>query len=277
MFIHRRIVLLIIKVGGSVIRRGLDPLVSEVPGLVRDGFRVVIAHGGGWFVNELMERMGMKPRFVTSPSGVVSRYTDLETLRVYVMGMMYLNKELVGRLQGVGVRAIGLSGLDGGLLRARRKESLVIIDERGRERVIDGGYTGKIEGANTDLVTKLLDDGYVPVIAPVAMDVKTGGPLNVDSDQVIEALAQSMTPNYALILTDVDGLLIGGNVVKRLTPEEALALFKNPEVKGGMRRKIYMAAQLASKGVYTIISNGTVENPIRSALAGLGTHITASR
>ncbi|MCG2880661.1 MAG: hypothetical protein L7G96_04995 [Vulcanisaeta sp.] len=134
--------LIIVKVGGSVIRRGVDSIVREVPKLLSEDHRLVIVHGGGYFINELMERMGLKPRFVTSPSGVTSRYTDLETLRVYIMGMMFLNKELVSKLHGVGVNAIGLSGIDGGLLRARRRETMVIIDERGRERVVDGGFTG---------------------------------------------------------------------------------------------------------------------------------------
>ncbi|WP_243679317.1 [LysW]-aminoadipate/[LysW]-glutamate kinase [Vulcanisaeta distributa] len=229
--------LVIVKVGGSVIRKGVDNLIREIPELLNNGHRVVLIHGGGYFINELMERMGLKPKFVTSPpSGVTSRYTDLETLRVYVMGMMFLNKELVSRLQGVGgVNAIGLSGVDGGLLRARRRESMIIIDERGgRERIVDGGYTGKIESANKDFIMRLLNDGFTPVIAPIAMDVKTGGgALNVDGDQALEVLSTSLTPNYAVILTDVDGVLINGKVINRVSAAEAQELFKNPEVRGG--------------------------------------------
>ncbi|WP_243665725.1 [LysW]-aminoadipate/[LysW]-glutamate kinase [Vulcanisaeta sp. JCM 16159] len=265
--------LIIVKVGGSVIRKGVDNLVKEVPGLINNGHRVILIHGGGYFINELMERMGLKPKFVTSPSGVTSRYTDQETLRAYVMGMMYLNKDLVSRLQGVGVNAIGLSGVDGGLLRARRRESMVIIDERGRERVVDGGYTGKIESANKDFIMKLLNDGFTPVIAPIAMDNKTGGPLNVDGDQALEILSLFLMPKYAVILTDVDGVLINGKVINRVSAAEAQELFKNPEVRGGMKRKVYTAAQLASKGVYAIISNGVIDKPIMSAINGVGTHV----
>ncbi|WP_446752615.1 [LysW]-aminoadipate/[LysW]-glutamate kinase [Vulcanisaeta sp. JCM 16161] len=265
--------LIIIKVGGSVIRKGIDNFIKEVPELINNGHKVVIIHGGGYFINELMERMGLKPRFVTSPSGVTSRYTDLETLRVYVMGMMYLNKELVSRLQGVGVNAIGLSGVDGGLLRARRRESMIIIDERGRERVVDGGYTGKIESANRDFIMRMLEEGFTPVIAPIAMDIKTGGALNVDGDQALEVLSTSLMPNFAVILTDVDGVLVNGKVINRVSAVEARELFKNPEVRGGMKRKVYTAAQLASRGVYSIISNGVVDRPITSAINGLGTHV----
>ncbi len=151
------------------------------------------------------------------------------------MGMMYLNKELVSRLQGVGgVNAIGLSGgVDGGLLRARRRESMIIIDERGgRERVVDGGYTGKIEGANKDFIMRLLNDGFTPVIAPIAMDIKTGGALNVDGDQALEVLSTSLTPNYAVILTDVDGVLINGKVINKVSAAEAQELFKNRRLGG---------------------------------------------
>ncbi len=192
------------------------------------------------------------------------------------MGMMYLNKDLVSRLQGVGgVNAIGLSGVDGGLLRARRRESMIIIDERGgRERVVDGGYTGKIESANKDFIMKLLNDGFTPVIAPIAMDNKTGGPLNVDGDQALEILSLFLMPKYAVILTDVDGVLINGKVINRVSAAEAQDLFKNPEVRGGgMKRKVYTAAQLASKGVYAIISNGVIDKPIMSAINGVGTHV----
>ncbi|WP_243680918.1 hypothetical protein [Vulcanisaeta souniana] len=149
------------------------------------------------------------------------------------MGMMYLNKDLVSRLQGVGVNAIGLSGgVDGGLLRARRRESMIIIDERGRERVVDGGYTGKIEGANKDFIMRLLNDGFMPVVAPIAMDNKTGGPLNVDGDQALEVLSYSLLPNYAIILTDVDGVLINGKVVNKVSVSEAQELFKNLRLGG---------------------------------------------
>ena len=265
--------LILIKVGGSVIRKGVDNLVKEVPRLLGNGHKLVIVHGGGYFVNELMEKMGLRPRFVTSPSGVTSRYTDLETLRVYIMGMMFLNKDLVSRLQGVGVNAIGLSGVDGGLLRARRRETMVIIDERGRERIVDGGYTGKIESSNSDFIVKLLNDGFTPVIAPIAMDNKTGSPLNVDGDQALEVLSYSLRPDLAVILTDVDGVLMNGKVVGRASITEAQELFKSQEVKGGMKRKVYTAMQLASKGICVVISNGTIENPISSAINGFGTHV----
>jgi len=225
-------------------------------------------------VTELMEKLGIKPVFVKSPSGVVSRYTDENTLWCYVMGMMWLNKTLVSKLTQLGVSAIGLSGADGKLLLARRKEKIIIVDERGRQRVIDGGYTGKITNVNLDLVKRMLEMNYVPIIAPIAIDEK-GTLLNVDSDQVAYMLSISLKPDYCVVLLDVDGLLIGGKTVSRLSVEEAEKLFReSDEVRGGMKRKLYMASQIAKEGVKVVLGSGLRERPITEALAGAGTHIS---
>ncbi len=264
--------LIIVKIGGSVIRKNINPVLNEVKSLIERGTKIVLIHGGGYFINEIMEKMGLKPKFVVSPSGVVSRYTDYETLRAYVMGMMYINKELVSRLQAIGVNAIGLSGVDACLLRAKKREHIIIIDERGRQRAIDGGYTGKVEAVNAEFLNGILRQGLIPVIAPIAIDPNIGSPLNIDGDQVLEAVSMALKPNHAFILTDVDGVIVEGKVVKEVNVESAETLFKHPDVKGGMKRKVYTAMQLAKRGIYTIITNGIIENPIKSALEGLGTH-----
>ncbi len=234
----------------------------------------MFVHGGGFYVTELMQKLGIQPVFVKSPSGVVSRYTDWNTLWCYVMGMMWLNKQIVSKLTELGVDAVGLSGADGKLLLAKRKEKIIIVDERGRQRLIDGGYTGKIVDVNTKLITTLLDMNMVPVVAPIAID-SSGVLLNVDSDQVTTAIATKLKPDTVIILLDVDGLLLNGKVVEKLTPEEAEKIFKeSPEVTGGMKRKLYMAAQIAKEGIRVIIANGLKENPIDNALQGQGTVIT---
>ncbi|MGC8596904.1 MAG: [LysW]-aminoadipate/[LysW]-glutamate kinase [Thermocladium sp.] len=263
---------IVVKIGGSVVRRGVDPVVKELPELIRAGHSLVLIHGGGFLVNELMNRMGLTPRFITSPSGVVSRYTDLETLGVYVMAMMRINKELASRLQRVGINVMGLSGVDGALLLARRKDKLIMVDERGRQRVIDGGYTGKITSINADLLRSLMGSGIVPLIAPIAMDGDTKDPLNVDSDQVLEVIASSMRPDYSIILTDVEGVLLNGSPLPRVDPRDP-SILSIGEVGGGMRRKLRMAMQLGGSGIRVIISNGLRESPISSAIGGAGTHI----
>jgi len=102
---------ILIKVGGSVIKKSIDNLLKELA-QIHGKFSIVLVHGGGWFVTEIMEKMGVKPIFVKSPSGVVSRYTDWNTLQCYVMAMMWINKQLVSKLQKLGVKAVGLSGSD---------------------------------------------------------------------------------------------------------------------------------------------------------------------
>jgi len=241
------------------------------------GEKVILVHGGGYYVTELMQKLGIQPQFVKSPSGVVSRYTDWNTLWCYVMGMMWLNKQIVSKLQELGVNAVGLSGADGKLLLAKRKEKIVIVDERGRQRLIDGGYTGKIVDVNIDLLNTLLNKDIVPVIAPIAID-SSGTLLNVDSDQVATAIATKLRPDIVTILLDVDGLILGGQVVQQLTPEEAEKIFKeSPEVTGGMKRKLYMAAQIAKEGVKVVIANGLRESPIINAMQNRGTVITSSK
>ncbi len=241
--------------------------------LYKQGYRIVLAHGGGYYVTNLMEKLGKQPVFVKSPSGVVSRYTDWDTLWCYVMGMMWINKQLTAKLIELGANAVGVSGVDGRLLLAKRKEHLIIVDERGRQRVIDGGYTGKITEVNTTLLRSLLDLGYLPVIAPIAISEK-GEMLNVDSDQVAYAITTSIRPDYTLFLLDVEGLILEGKVAEKLTAEEAERIFReSSEVTGGMKRKLYMAAQIARQGIKVILSSGLKDNPVRAALSGQGTHI----
>ncbi|GGP20886.1 acetylglutamate kinase [Thermocladium modestius] len=262
---------IIVKLGGSVIRKGAGGFIKELPSLAGSNELVVI-HGGGYMVNDLLGRMGLTPRFVTSPSGVVSRYTDLETLAVYVMAMMKINKDLVSSAQSMGVNAVGLSGLDGGILRAKRKDRLIIVDERGRERVIEGGYTGKIIQVNAEALRAVSSAGFLPIIAPIAMDEDTKGPLNVDSDQVMEALAGSVMPDYAVMLTDVDGVLVGGSPIPKVDPSDE-SLLSSSEVGGGMRRKLRMAMRMGGAGIKVVIANGLAESPVSAALRGAGTHV----
>ena len=126
---------------------------------------------------------GKSQGFVVSPSGVRSRYTDKETAEIYTMVMAgKLNKSIVRMLLRHGIKAAGITGIDGGVLKADRKKKLVIINDRGRKMVIDGGYTGKINSVDPSLITVLLEKEYVPVISPVALSEEYDF-LNVDGDR----------------------------------------------------------------------------------------------
>ncbi len=256
--------MIVVKLGGSVFCRDPQRAAAGLAG-VRDA---VVVHGGGCYVNQLLKEMGVEPRFLTHPGGLVSRYTDWETLRAFVMAMSWINKYIVAYLNASGTPAVGLTGADGAVVRARRKERVLVIDERGRQRVVDGGYVGRI----TEVDVKALSPPPVKVVAPIAMSDR-GELLNVDGDQLAFEIAARAGAKWLVILSDVDGLLIDGRVVPRLTPEEAEALAKSEEVRGGMKRKLLMAAEAARAGVEVVIYNGLVENAVEAALSGAGTHV----
>jgi acetylglutamate/LysW-gamma-L-alpha-aminoadipate kinase len=257
--------MIVVKIGGSVACKDLSKVVQNLPKYTD---RAVVVHGGGCLVNELLKRMGIEPKFLTHPGGLVSRYTDWETLKVFVMAMSWINKQIVSSLHALGVEALGLTGADMGVVKAKRKEKVLIVDERGRQRVVDGGYVGKI----TSVAVEKLRPPPLKVLSPIAVSER-GELLNVDGDQLAFDVARELKVEKLILLSDVEGLIIGGKVVPRLTPEEAEALTKSEEVRGGMKRKLLMAAEAAKLGIEVVISSGLVDSPIDAALDGAGTHI----
>ncbi|MBC8265311.1 MAG: [LysW]-aminoadipate kinase, partial [Anaerolineales bacterium] len=160
--------MIVVKIGG-VEGLGVEPLCADVAHLVGNGEQMVLVHGGSHETNVISEKLGHPPRFVASVSGHVSRYTDRETLEIFAMVVAgRVNKLLVERLQGLGVNAVGLSGPDGRLLEGRRKSALKIV-ENGKRKVLRGEWSGVIQQVNVSLLRLLLDHGYTPVIAPLAI------------------------------------------------------------------------------------------------------------
>src|SRR5712691_9401786 len=135
--------MIIIKVGGGA-GVDLDAVANDVAKLAANGNQIVVVHGTSAAADALAERMGVPARTLQSPSGYVSRYTDLETLEVYTMAAVgQVNKQIVTRLQSLGVNAVGLSGVDGRLIGARRKDAVRAIDPAtGKQRIVRDDYTG---------------------------------------------------------------------------------------------------------------------------------------
>ena len=159
---------IVVKIGGSS-GVATTKIVHEIAQCVADGQRFVVIHGGSDLTNMLSERLGHEVRMITSPGGMVSRYTDSETLRIYAMAVAgQINTELVATLQHLGVNALGLAGVDGRLLLARRKSAVRAVLPGGRVQILHDDYTGQIEHVNDALLLQLLDSGYIPVIAPLA-------------------------------------------------------------------------------------------------------------
>lgn len=268
--------MIVVKVGGRLIRSNLEAILSDIVKLWRSGLDIILVHGGGDIVTEYSRRMGVEPRFVVSPSGVRSRYTSLEELEVYVMVMAgKLNKEIVAKINSLGGEAVGVTGADGPTLIAERRKKILVVDERGRKRVIDGGYTGRIVRVNTRLLEKLISEKYVVVVAPLAVD-EEGTLLNVDGDQAALKIASTMKVSRVLILTDVEGLIVNGNLVREVTLEEARSIL--PTVGPGMNRKLVEAIDALEKGVEeVIVTSGLGESPVTRALENPGTRIVRLR
>ena len=258
--------LLVIKMGGSILKKGASSeLVSDLKTLVKE-HKLVLVHGGGAEVTETAAKLGKEQQFIVSPQGFKSRYTDKETMEIFTMVMAgKLNKEIVSALQSQGINAVGLSGLDGALLKAERKKRLIIVDERGRKKVIDGGYTGKINKVKVNLLCLLLEKDYVPVVTPIATSEEFE-PLNVDGDRTAAVVACALKADRLILLTDVEGLMLKGKLVPKITAAEAEANLSS--IGKGMSTKVHAALEALSQGVKEVlVTSGIKQQPVSSALS----------
>ncbi|MFQ6084912.1 MAG: [LysW]-aminoadipate/[LysW]-glutamate kinase [Candidatus Bathyarchaeia archaeon] len=255
---------LVVKIGGALLEGNIPEIVGDLKG-IQSRFEVVIVHGGGNRVSRVARKLGKEPRFVVSVSGIRSRYTDRETAHIFEMVMAgSVNKEIVRACQMESVRAVGLSGSDGWTMRARRKGTIKIL-ERGKKMMLKGDYTGKIVNVNPELIELLLQGGYVPVLAPIAMGYEYES-LNVDGDRAAAYIAGAVKAEALLLLTDVTGVLFKGKLIERLRGEE---IQKMAELVGhGMKRKILASLEALEMGVErVVIASGLVDRPISSALS----------
>lgn len=252
--------MLVVKVGGRALTSNMDGILADVARAAGDE-RVVLVHGGGDLVTEYSRRLGVEPRIVVHPSGIRSRYTSLEELEVYTMVMAgLLNKRIVSRLQFMGVRSLGVTGADLGLVRGVRKKRIVILNERGRPQAVPGGYTGKITSVDHQVLERLLELAQVLVVTPLILGSE-GELLNVDGDQAAMAIARALRPRALLMLSDVEGVIVEEGLVRRLTPGEARELASR--VGKGMNRKLLMAAEAVEAGVGSVaICSGLAERPV---------------
>lgn len=257
--------LIVVKVGGDVARQiASSELIKDLKNVLSEN-KVIVVHGGGDEVTEIASKLGKEQIFITSPEGFRSRYTDGETVEIYVMVIAgKINKQIVLSFYKHGLPAVGLSGLDGCILRASRKKKIIAVDEKGRKRVIDGGYTGKINEVNVQLINSLIDNRYVPIIAPLAMSDEFEF-LNVDADRAAAYIAGALKADRLVLLTDVEGLILNNKVIQRISiPELKQTL---PKIGPGMVTKVYAAMEAVQMGVpETLISHGLRSLPISSAL-----------
>jgi acetylglutamate kinase len=232
--------LTIVKVGGAVAGapEELAALASAVAAL--PGARVVV-HGGGAEITAWQERLGLP---VVRKDGL--RVTTPETMQVTAMVLSgWVNKRVVAALIGAGQLAVGLSGEDGALLRAVRKDG-------GRL-----GEVGEIERVEPRALRALLDGGMLPVVSPVSRG-PAGEPLNVNAAEAAIALAGGLAADRLLLVSDVPGVLVDGAPLERIGADDAAGLLDREIVKGGMAVKVKQALEAARAGVEVRIGDGAL-------------------
>ncbi|GAB7093589.1 [LysW]-aminoadipate kinase [Halolamina litorea] len=265
---------LIVKIGGA---RAVDPagVIEDVAHVVAAGREVVVVHGGSTAVDDTLEAMGKEPEYVTTPSGVSGRFTDEETMGVFSMVLPgKLNTELVTDLRAAGVNAVGLSGVDGGLVTGPRKSAVRVLED-GKKKIRRGDHAGKPEAVNAGLLSSLLSDGYVPTVSP-PMLADDGTAVNADADRVAALLAAELGGELVL-LTDVEGVYADPEDPDTLidaasTPAEFAAV--EDAAEGFMSRKVHAAEEALSGGATgVVISDAGLRKPLLAALDGHGTWI----
>jgi acetylglutamate/LysW-gamma-L-alpha-aminoadipate kinase len=266
---------IVVKLGGT---EGVDfsAICHDVVWALGQGYRLILVHGGSAEANRLGHDLGYPPRFVTSPSGYTSRYTDRKTLEIFMMAVNgKVNGSLVEQLQRLGVNAFGMSGMDGKLIQAQRKATIRIV-EKGKQLVLRDDYTGKIESVKVGFLTTLLEAGCLPVVAPLAVS-EVGEALNVDADRAAARIAGAMRAERLLLLTAVPGLMKSfpdeGSLIRSLPKGELEGAMDYAQ--GRMKKKLLGAQEALEAGVMqVVIADGGRQTPLRYALAGEGTVIS---
>src|ERR1051325_4520830 len=252
--------IIVVKLGGT---EGVDfsATCNDAAELLKQGSRLVFVHGGSAEANALGKALGTPPKMIISPSGYTSRYTDRKTLEIFLMAVKgKVNSLLTEQLQMLGVNAFGLSGLDGKLMQAVRKDSIQSI-ENGKRKIIRDDYTGRIDSINADLLLMLLNAGYLPVIAPVAVSEK-GEALNVDADRAAAMIASALQAETLILLTAVPGLMKNfpdeSTLIRQLPKSQLSAASESAQ--GRMKKKVLGAEEALKGGVCrVIISDGRIK------------------
>jgi acetylglutamate kinase len=255
---------LVIKYGGAAMTQA--HLQAEFAGcvatLVESGALVTVVHGGGSEVTRTAGRLGIRTHFVDG-----QRYPDSEMLEVIVMVLAgQINKRLTHLLGSAGAKAVGLCGIDGGVLVARK-----LTGSR-----VDLGLVGEVASVNAGLLTALMRAGYVPVIAPVAAGIDT--PVyNVNADLAAAGVARGLIADHLVFMSDVPGVLVGGEVIPSLTVSECRTLIDSGQISGGMIPKVGSCIDAIGSDVRSVhIIDGRTPRALLDLVAGrnAGTRIT---
>lgn len=255
---------IVIKYGGSITKdnEATDAFMEDVAIMRNVGAKVVLIHGGGADISNMLFRLDIKGEFVKG-----LRVTDELTMEVVEMVLSgRVNKDLTSKLIGKGVDAVGISGRDGRLIEAKK----MYLDEDGEK--VDIGFVGEATVINSKIVRDLLDMGYVPVISPVAED-KEGNPYNINADYAAASIGISLNADSLIYLSDVDGLYRDINdrssLIGVITSDEIKELIKKGTISGGMIPKMKCCTEAIEKGLKSVcLIGGLRAHALRELLGG---------
>ncbi len=253
---------IVVKIGGSTLGSH-DTSLKDLVALQKEGVDVVVVHGGGNVISQWMQRQGIPPRFVDG-----LRVTDAPSLEIVVAVLTGLiNKELVSTLHQLGGRAIGISGMDGGLLEARIAKPEL-------------GFVGEITQVDDGPLRAIMSGGYIPMVAPLAMHChdgseNSGSPLNINGDTVAGELAYALHAQRLIFLTDVEGIMDGSSrVLRRLDRRRASILFRSGVVQGGMIPKLSACLRALERSPVANVIDGRRPRALLDCIEGTSTGTT---
>jgi len=265
----------VIKIGGALIAENFSNVINDIGHIYSQyskKYTLVVVHGGGPQINELLKKMNKEPKYFKTPSGFLTRYTDQEAIEAAIMTLGGLNnKRIVEALQKQGVNAFGFSGIDGGVIEAIRKDKIMVLIN-GKKIIKRGEYSGKIDKISTPILDYLLGNDYLPVIGALAKS-KEGDIVNVDGDRAASNIAKALNVDLLISLTDVEGIYKDFDDKRTLVKSISFAELEKLEtiLKGGMKKKAHAAMEAIKLGVKkVIICSGLIDNPIFNALENNG-------
>lgn len=255
----------VVKLGGELVERqeALASIAADCTLLSLVGVRLIVVHGGGPQADRLSERLGVQPQHIQG-----RRITDDQALEVAKMVFAgSINLEVSSALRARGARAVGLSGVAGDIIRARRRPPSVMTDPvTGEKRQVDFGHVGDVTSVDTRLLSLMVDHGYLPVVACLAGDGE-GNVLNINADTVAAAIAADAKAEKLVLLSNVPGLLRvpddPTSLIRTLSVDEARALQKGGSIRGGMQPKLEALLRAIEGGVpRTHLLNGFEPNAL---------------